>query len=145
MRIVAAALCYFLIVFGVGFALGPARVFWLEPRLGETTATVCEAPFLAVAMVLASRWLPVKLKLPMSGGSLAAMGLGALVLQQLADFAVASFLRGISPQQQIARLARPAGLVYLVLLIMFAAMPLLANWRRRLPDAQSRRGSAERK
>jgi hypothetical protein len=46
---------YFLIVFGIGFLLGPVRVFWLEPRLGETMATLCEAPFLLIAIVLVTR------------------------------------------------------------------------------------------
>ena len=36
MRVIAAAAFYFLIIFGIGFLLGPLRVFWLEPRLGET-------------------------------------------------------------------------------------------------------------
>ena len=127
MRIVAAAVVYFLIVFGVGFLLGPIRVFWLEPRLGETMAVICEAPFLFVAIVLAARQLPTRLRLKADIRSLAGMGLGALFLQQLADFAVGSFLRGLTPAQQIAHLARPAGLVYVLLLIMFAAMPILAN------------------
>jgi len=127
MRIIAAAVLYFLVVFGVGFLLGPIRVFWLEPRLGETVAVLCEAPFLLVAIVLAARWLPTRLRLNTDVGSLAGMGLGALFLQQLADFAVGGFLRGLTPAQQIAHLARPAGLVYVLLLIMFAAMPSLAN------------------
>jgi len=131
MRIIAAAVLYFLVVFGVGFLLGPIRVFWLEPRLGETVAVLCEAPFLLVAIVLAARWLPIRLRLKADVRSLTGMGLGALFLQQLADFAVGSFLRGLTPAQQIAHLARPAGLVYVLLLILFAAMPILANLPRR--------------
>lgn len=129
MRIGAAAVLYFLIVFGVGFLLGPVRVFWLEPRLGETIAALCEAPFLLVAMVAAARWLATALNLK-SIGSLAGTGLGALVLQQFADFAVGSFLRGITPAQQVAHLTTPAGRIYVVLLIAFATMPILANWSR---------------
>jgi len=126
-RIIAAAVLYFLIVFGVGFLLGPIRVFWLEPRLGDTVAVLCEAPFLLIAIVLAARWLPMRLRLKADIKSLAGMGLGALFLQQLADFSVGGFLRGLTPAQQIAHLARPAGLVYVMLLIIFAAMPILAN------------------
>jgi len=54
MRIIAGAVLYFLIVFGVGFVLGPVRVYWLERQLGETMATLCEAPFLLIAIVLAA-------------------------------------------------------------------------------------------
>jgi len=127
MRIIAAAVLYFLVVFGVGFVLGPVRVYWLQRQLGETMATLCEAPFLLIAMVLAARWLPKVLRLKTHITSLVAMGIGALFLQQLADFAVGRFLRGITPAQQISHLARPAGLIYATLVIIFAVMPLLAT------------------
>ena len=55
MRIIAVGMLYFLMVFGVGFLLGPMRVYLLEPRLGETMATLCEAPFLLIVIVLAAR------------------------------------------------------------------------------------------
>jgi hypothetical protein len=135
MRIIAAAALYFLIVFGVGFVLGPVRVYWLEPRLGETMATLCEAPFLLIAIVIAARWLPKLLSLKTNVTSLAAMGIGALFLQQLADFAVGSFLRGTTPAQQISHFARPAGLIYVTLVIIFAVMPILANWSHRRRNA----------
>ena len=127
MRILSAAFLYFLIVFAVGFLLGPLRVFWLEPKLGETRAVLCESPFLIVAIILAARWLPSALSLRMDVVSLASMGLGALVFQQLADFGVGGLLRGMSLRQQLARLTRPAGLIYIAVVIVFAAMPILAN------------------
>ena len=128
MRIIAGVVLYFLIVFGVGFVLGPVRVYWLERQLGETMATLCEAPFPLIAIVLAARWLPKVLRLRTNITSLAAMGVGALFLQQLADFAVGSVLRGITLAQQLSHLARPAGLIYTTLVIIFAVMPILANW-----------------
>ncbi len=79
MRIIAAAALYFLIVFGAGFLLGPVRVFWLEPRLGETIAALCEAPFLLVAIILAAQWVPRTLRLRRNVSSLTVMGLGALI------------------------------------------------------------------
>jgi hypothetical protein len=135
MRIIAAAAFYFLIVFGVGFLLGPVRVFWLERRLGEAIATLCEAPFLLIAIVLAARWLPGALGLKGNVASLAKMGIVALFLQQLADFAVSIVLRGSTPCQHFVHLATAAGLIYVALLIAFAAMPVLANWPQR-PEAR---------
>jgi hypothetical protein len=38
LRVARWAAVYFAIVFGVGFALGPIRVLWLEPRIGVRTA-----------------------------------------------------------------------------------------------------------
>jgi hypothetical protein len=138
MRLISAAALYFLIVFGVGFVCGPVRVFWLEPSLGEALATFCEAPFLLTAMWLAARRLPPALGLRPTIVSLAIMGGGAFVLQQFADFAVGTFLREISPAQQLAHLLTPAGMIYAALLLAFVAMPLLANWPRRQPaDARS--------
>jgi hypothetical protein len=67
---------------------------------------------------------PKMLKLRANLTSLAAMGIGALFLQQLADFAVGSFLRGITPAQQIAHFARAAGLIYVALLFTFVCMPV---------------------
>jgi len=127
MRIIAAAAIYFLIIFCVGFLLGPVRVFLLEPRFGETIATLCESPFIVIAIVVSARCLAKAFGLR-TIGSLAGMGLGALAFQQLADFAVGQFLRGIAPAQQFAHLVTSAGLIYVALLIAFAAMPLLGGW-----------------
>ena len=130
MRIIAVAMLYFLMVFGVGFLLGPMRVYLLEPRLGETMATLCEAPFLLIVIVLAARWLPKRSNMRMSVASLAAVGLGGLFLQQLADVVVGSLLRGITPAQQLSHLATPAGLIYMGLLLAYVVMPVLVNWPR---------------
>jgi hypothetical protein len=66
---------YVAIVFAAGFAFGTV------PKLGETLATLCEAPFLLIVMVLAARWLPARLGVTPAIGPLAALGVGALVLQ----------------------------------------------------------------
>ena len=129
MSIVTSALCYFAIVFGAGFLLGPIRVFLLEPRLGETWATLCEAPVLLVVIVLAARRLPRRFGLT-TAAQLAAMGFGALVLQQTADFVFGSLLRGNTPEQQLAHFTTPAGLIYAALVVAFVAMPVVANWSR---------------
>jgi len=125
MRIVAATACYFAIVFGAGFLLGPIRVLWLEPRVGPIIAAGCEAPFLLAAMVVAARWVPRVLRLQRDLVSLLLMGVGALVLQQIADFAVGIGLRGISASEQLAQFVTLQGLIYAVLLVAFVVMPVL--------------------
>ena len=131
-RVLAAALVYSTIVFAVGFMLGPIRVFWIESWLGTTTATLCEAPFLLGSMAIAARLVPTKLGLTRNAGTLARTGIAALAFQQAADLAVGVLLRGIAPVEQLANLATPAGLIYLVLLMLFATMPILMN-RARVP------------
>jgi len=130
MRILTSACLYFLIVFGVGLLLGPVRVLWLEPSLGKTAAVAVEAPFLLAAMMVAAWMVPKWTGLNINVGPLAAMGIGALILQQIADFAVAIGLRGMSVSEQLASFATPEGLFYLALVIVFAAMPVLVHLRR---------------
>ena len=133
MRLVTAAILYFAIVFAVGFVLGPIRVLWLEAWIGKTLAVLRELPVLLEAMILAARWIPRRLGV---GGSLralaslASMGLGALVLEQLADLTVGLALRNITAADQLAHLETPAGLIYAASLVAFAAMPALVNFRR---------------
>ena len=130
MRFLISTCLYFAIVFGVGFLLGPIRVLWLEPSLGKTAAVAIEAPFLLAAMLFAAWKVPKWTGLNASVGPLAAMGIGALILQQIADFAVAIGLRGMSTREQLASFANPEGLIYLALVIVFAAMPVLVHLRR---------------
>jgi hypothetical protein len=127
MRLVAAVLLYFAIVFGIGFLLGPIRVFWLEPWLGKTVAVLCESPLLLIAMSLAARWVPMKVGLRTDLVSLTSMGVGALVLQQIADFTVGITLRGVTPTEQLTYFKTPAGVVYGTMLFAFAVMPTLVN------------------
>jgi hypothetical protein len=127
MRIAAAAALYFALVFGVGFFLGPIRVFWLEPQLGPVIATVCEAPFLLAAMILASRWVPRAVDPPRTSRAFVTMGTFALILQQIADFAVGVGLRNLTPTEQLAHFVTVPGLIYAALLAAFALMPWLCN------------------
>jgi hypothetical protein len=129
MRILTSAALYFVIVFGVGFALGPIRVIWVEPWLGKTIAALCEAPFLLLAMIASALWIPKKTKLSKDLMSLAMMGIGALVFQQIADFAVGIGLRNMTPAEQFSYLITPAGIIYVALLVAFASMPALVNTR----------------
>ena len=127
MKIASAAVLYFLAVFGAGFALGPIRVFWLEPRLGVVAATLCEAPFLLLAMIAAAYWIPRIVSISAGRGAMLAIGFGALALQQAADLVVGTTLRGISATEQWARLASPQGAIYAALLLLFALMPAIVN------------------
>jgi hypothetical protein len=90
-------------------------------------AALCEAPFLLLARVVAARWLAKKTELPRKACALLAMGLGALLLQQIADFAVGLGLRGMTLREQLAAFATPGGVIYVLLLLAFAAMPVLVN------------------
>jgi hypothetical protein len=53
--IVKAGILYFALVFGAGFVLGPIRVFWVVPHLGERTAELVEMPIMFMVMIVAAR------------------------------------------------------------------------------------------
>jgi hypothetical protein len=72
---------------------------------------------------------PGVVRLPATFLSLTQMGLGALVLQQMADLALGIGLRSLSPAEQFANFASPQGVVYGALLVTFVAMPLLSRPR----------------
>jgi hypothetical protein len=127
MQIAAAAALYFAIVFGAGFLLGAVRVLWLEPRVGPIVAVLCEAPCILTVIVTAARWVPRVMKLQRRLSALLLMGIGALLLQQLADLVVGIALRGNSPAGQLDQFTRPEGKIYLLLLLAFAIMPLALN------------------
>lgn len=116
---------YFVIVFGVGFLLGPARVLWLEPRVGARTAELIEAPIMLATIVLAGRWTFRRARAQAFAVSLPGVGMVAAALVLLADLAVGLGLRGMTPLQVIAGRDPVSGVVYYGLVGMLALMPWL--------------------
>ncbi|MBK6705256.1 MAG: hypothetical protein IPG56_16840 [Caulobacteraceae bacterium] len=60
-----------------------------------------------------------------------AIGLVALILQQVADLAVGFGLRGMTLSDQLAHFVTPAGVIYAATLVIFALMPLICMPRAR--------------
>ena len=135
MKILAAALLYFAIVFGAGFVLGPVRVLFIEPRVGATVAVLLETPILLAAMIIGARIAVRFFALGRSGAVLLSVGALALVVQQVADVAVAVLLRGMMVADHIAQFTSAAGMVYAALLVAFVVMPWMVG---RGPNATSR-------
>jgi len=133
MRVTLAMLFYFGLVFGAGFLLGPIRVLWLESRFGPIIATACEAPFMLLAILIAARWVPRVLNIRRDSKALVLIGVGSLVLLQIADFTIGFWLRGFTPKEQFVQLLTGQGIIYAALLALFAIMPWAANcWLGRL-------------
>ena len=129
MKIVGAAVLYFLIVFGTGFVVGPVRVLFVEPRLAPVVAVLLEAPILLLAMVIGARTVMRWLKVT-SLRALLGVGVVALVLQQCADVAVGVLLRGLSVGDHVRQFTAAPGLIYAALLIAFTLMPLAVRFRK---------------
>lgn len=126
-----AALAYFALVFGAGFAFGAVRVPLLAPRVGERAAELVEMPFMLLAIVLAARWIVRRFALAGHGRAAWQVGLLALALLLGAEVALAAALRGQGPAQALLERDPVAGGAYYAALCAYAAMPAWLATRRR--------------
>ena len=120
-----AGFFYALLLFGLGFLLGPLREFLFVPRFGALGAVLVEA----VPMIAAMAWLAPRIargmELPPRSAARIVMGAVALLLVLLAELALTRLLRGLGPAGWLARYATPEGMAGAALLLAFAAMPWL--------------------
>lgn len=122
-----AALSYVALVFGAGFLLGVIRVPLLVPRLGVRTAELLEMPVMFVVIVVAARFVVRRFALPPSAGVRLGVGVMALVLLVAAELLLALAVQNQSLDQYIASRDPVSGGVYLAMLVLFAAMPLILS------------------
>lgn len=122
MKLLRAGAIYFALVFGAGFVLGPIRLLWLVPRVGERTAELLEAPIMLAVIILAARWVSRRF---IATSKLLAVGCVALALGLLCESTVVVWLQGSTIRQYIASRDPVAGAVFIVMLGLFAVMPLL--------------------
>ena len=129
MRILKAGALYFGITFGAGFVLGTLRVLLIVPRFGTRTAELLESPIMLLVIILAARWIVRRFALPATVRARFGTGCVALALLLAAEFAVVLAVRGITLAQYFASRDPVAGAVYILMLLVFAAMPLIAARR----------------
>ena len=127
MQALKAGLLYFALVFGAGFALGPIRVLWLVPRLGERIAELLELPVMLLIIVLSARWIVRRFVLPPIAASRLAMGGLALGLLLAAEFTVVLWLRGMTLAEYFATRDPVSGTAYYATLLALAVMPMLVE------------------
>jgi hypothetical protein len=123
--ILKAGVLYFVLVFGVGFVLGPIRVMWAAPRFGTMAAELMEMPLMLAAIILAARFTVRRLAVPSTPLKRLGVGCIALGLLLMAEVTVVLSLQGLSIQEYIEGREPVSGVVYLVMLLIFAIMPLL--------------------
>lgn len=128
-RILKAGALYCALVFGAGFALGPVRVVWVVPRLGERIAELTEMPIMFVVIVLAAHWTCRRLSVPPLPTRRLMMGVAALVLLLVLEFTVVLLIRGVTLSDYIANRDPVAGTVYVLMLGVYAMMPMLVARR----------------
>jgi hypothetical protein len=126
-RILTHGAGYFAHVFIAGFVLGVVRVSWLEPSLGERTAELIEAPLMLAVIAMASR-VRVRRHPHTTPAQWLGIGTSALVFMLAMEFTVVLALREKSIAEYVSGRDPVGGAVYVVLLLLFAAMPFL--WSR---------------
>ena len=115
---------YFALVFAAGFVLGIIRELWAAPRFGIVTAELMEAPIMLVVIVLAAQWAVFRFRVEPSLGHRLGMGAIALSLLLIAEAAFVLGLRQLTLPEYIASRDPVSGTVYLVMLAMYALIPL---------------------
>ena len=120
-----AGVLYFALVFGAGFVLAHIRILWLVPRFGARTAELMETPLMLAVIIVAARWVTRRLAPPSTSSKRLGVGLVALGLLLVAEFSVVLWLRGMTIREYLASRDPMAGTVYIVMLGLFAIMPLL--------------------
>lgn len=129
MQTVKAALVYCALVFGAGFVLGTVRVLWVVPRLGARWAELAEMPVMVGVSFLAGRGVVRRYVVPRTTARRLGVGLLALGLLLLLEFALVFGLRGLTVREYVATLDPISGTAYAVSLALFGLMPLLVARR----------------
>jgi len=125
MKVLRAGISYFALVFGAGFVLGPIRLLWLVPRVGTRTAELLEMPIMLAVIILAARWVVIRLAVPAERSIRLGMGFVALVLLVAAELFLVGPLQGYSIGDYLTGRDPVSGTVYYVMLGVFALMPQL--------------------
>ena len=127
---VAAGALYFALVFATGFLFGIVRVLWAEPRLGVRVAELAEMPLMLVVIILAAGWTMNRLAVPTTVGVRVASGAVALGLLLGAEAMLVLAMQGLTLADYVATRDPLSGGAYLIMLVVYALMPLGLRHRR---------------
>jgi hypothetical protein len=125
LRTIRAAITYFALVFGAGFVLGSIRVPFLVPRLGERVAELLEMPFMFVVILASARFSVRHFSVPATVAARLGTGVLALTLLAVCEVGLAVVLQDQSLADVVASRDPVSGGVYLAMLTLLAAMPLV--------------------
>jgi hypothetical protein len=118
-----AGLVYFLLLFAVGWILGPIRELWAVPHFGRMAAMLSEAFIMLVAMIVAAQWVIRRFHVSRTLPATISMGLIAIGLLFPAEIAGVVWVRGLSLQEYVASFVTAPGVISLVMCLLFGAMP----------------------
>ena len=122
---IKAGFAYFALVLGAGFILGMFRIPLLVPRLGERSAELMEMPVMFAVILLSARFVIRRFALPITASVRLQAGFLALALTVCAETLLVVALQGQALCAYVASRDPVSGSVYLVMLVLFAVMPLI--------------------
>jgi hypothetical protein len=128
MRALKAGIIYFLLVFLVGWILGPIRELWVVPHLGHMAAMLSETVIMLDAMMVAAPWVIRWFEVPQTLSDTLSIGLIAIGLLFPAEIAGVVWVRGLSLREYLASFVTGPGVVSLLMFLVFGAMPILARY-----------------
>ena len=123
-QVLGAGAAYFAFAFGAGFVLGVIRELWAVPRFGMRVAELMEAPVMLAVIIFAAAWIIARFGLSPAAPVRIAMGLIALALLLVAEYSLVIWWRGLAIEDYIAARDPVSGTVYVVMLVLYAMMPL---------------------
>jgi len=127
MRALKAGVVYFLLVFAVGWILGPIRELWGVPHFGRTAAMLSEAVIMLIAMIVAARWVIRRFHVSRTLPATISMGIVAIGLLLPAEIVGIHWVRGRSVRDYLTGFLTAPGVVSLLMFLLFAAMPTLVT------------------
>ena len=120
---------YFLVTLGAGFVLEVIRLQVVALHIGEKIAGMLEIPNTLLATIIGARWAVDQFTLPPLPGIRLGVGLVALVLWLLGEWAVALPLHGLSLSESFASREPITGIAPIGALAVLVVMPFLAGYR----------------
>ena len=127
MRAAKAGLIYFVLVFPVGWILGPIRELWAGPQFGRLTGTLLEAIIMLVAMIISASWVIRRFNPPQTLGAAISMGLVAFEILVPTEVAGVLWVRRLSIQEYLASFVAAPGVISLAMFLVFAVVPTLVT------------------
>ena len=127
MRALKAGVVYFLLVFAVGWILGPIRELWAVSHFGRMAATLSEAVIMLIAMTVAARWVIRWFEVPQTLFDNLSIGLIAIGLLFPAEIVGVVWVRGLSLREYLASFVTAPGIISLLMFLVFGAMPTLVT------------------
>ena len=120
---------YFLVTLGSGFVLEVIRLQVVVLHIGEKIAGMLEIPNVLLATIIGARWVVDRFALPPLPGIRLGVGVVALILFLIGEWAVVLPLHSLSLSDSFASREPIVGIVPTGALAVLVVMPLLAGYR----------------